>query len=193
MEQFLHILGIIGTIVFVAVLLLGFVASVVGLPGTVLIFVATLVYSACTGFDVIPWWLLLILAGMSAVAEIADNVISSAGAKRYGSTTRGMFAAMLGGLLGAVAGGFFVPAMAGIGLALGPVGSIALSLLAPIAGAFAGGFLGAWAYELRSGRPKDEAMRAGWGAFVGRAAGIVLKLGISGVMIALVLWRVFGG
>ncbi len=189
----MHILGIVGTVFFVIVLLLGFIASVLGLPGTVLILVASAVYSACTGFDVIPWGLLLVLLGLAVVAETADNVLQSIGSKRYGTSTRGMFAAVLGGLLGAVLGGFFAPLLGAIGLPLGPAGGVALSLLAPIAGAFAGGFLGAWAYELRAGRPKEEALRAGWGALIGRTLGIVLKLGISGVMIALVLWRVFGG
>lgn len=187
----LGVLIIIGKVIFVVVLLLGLLASVLGLPGTVLILLASFVYSACTHFQVIPWWMLAILLGLTVIAESGDNVLSAMAARKYGSSTRGMFAAVAGGLGGAVAGGVFVPALGLIGIPLGPVVAALLSLLAPIAGAFAGGFGAAYAYELRAGKPSDEALRAGWGAFFGRALGICLKLALSGVMIALVLWQAF--
>jgi len=187
----LHVLAIIGNVIFVLVLLLGFVAAVLGLPGTVLILLASFVYSACTHFQVIHWWLLLTLLGLTVVGEAGDNLLSAMGARKYGTSTRGMFVAVAGGLAGAVVGGLFVPFLGLVGLSLGPVGGVLLSLLAPIAGAFAGGFGAAYLHELRAGKPRREALRAGWGAFFGRALGVCLKLAIAGVMVALVLWQAF--
>jgi uncharacterized protein YqgC (DUF456 family) len=55
--------------------------------------------------------------------------------------------------------------------------------LGPIAGGFIGAFAAVVAYELYSRKSLNEALRAGWGSFIGRAAGIVLKLVISIAMI----------
>jgi hypothetical protein len=167
------------------------VAVLVGLPGTILIFAASVVYSACTGFEALPWWMLLILLALTVVAEVADNVLSAAGAKRYGTSTKGTFAAMAGGILGAILGGSVSPLLGGIGLMGGPVGGVVLALVGPIVGSFVGGFGAAWIYEVRAGREADEATRAGWGAVLGRTLGILLKCAVAGVMLALVLLRVF--
>lgn len=187
----LHALAVIGTVVFVIVLLLGFLAVLVGLPGTILIFVASLVYSACTGFEAIPWWMLLILLALTVTAEVADNALSAIGAKRYGTSTRGMFAAMAGGVLGALLGGSSSPLLGVIGLTGGPVGSVILALVGPVGGAFVGGFAGAWLYELIAGRRQEDAVRAGWGAIVGRTLGTLLKCAIAGIMLAIILLCVF--
>ncbi|MGD8240400.1 MAG: DUF456 domain-containing protein [Armatimonadota bacterium] len=187
----LAVLVVIGKVVFVIVLLLGFLAVLVGLPGTILIFIASVVYSACTGFEAIPWWMLLILLALTVTAEVADNLLSGIGAKRYGTSTRGTWAAMAGGLLGAILGGSASPLLGTVGLMGGPVGGVTLALVGPIVGSFVGGFTGAMIYESRVGRESDDAVRAGWGAVVGRTLGILLKCAIAGIMLALVLLRVF--
>lgn len=187
----LEVLIIIGKVVFVIALLVGFLASVLGLPGTVVILLASFVYSACTHFQAIPWWVLVTLLVLTVVAETGDNVLSAMGARKYGTSRRGMFVAVLGGLAGAVLGGLFVPLLGVMGLSLGPVFAFVLSLMAPVAGAFGGGVLAAYLHELRSGKPSDEALRAGWGAFFGRALGICLKLALAAVMVALAVWQAF--
>ncbi len=187
----LHVLAVIGTVIFVIVLLLGFLAVLVGLPGTILILVASVVYSACTGFEMIPWWMLLILLGLTVTAEVADSILSAIGAKRYGTSTKGQLTAIAGGVIGAIIGGSASPLLGAIGLAGGPVASVALVLGGPIVGSFLGGFGGAWLYEVWAGRGSDDAVRAGWGAIVGRTIGVLLKCAIAGVMLALVLTRIF--
>ena len=55
--------------------------------------------------------------------------------------------------------------------------------LGPVAGGFAGAFLIVVAYERTHGKDWHSALAAGWGTFVGRMAGIVLKLVIAVAMI----------
>ena len=58
-----------------------------------------------------------------------------------------------------------------------------LGLLAfPPFGLIAGAFLGAIVGELWAGKQTHEALRAGWGVFIGVLAGMVLKLIASGIM-----------
>jgi uncharacterized protein YqgC (DUF456 family) len=65
-----------------------------------------------------------------------------------------------------------------LALAFGPLG--------PVAGGFIGAFAVVVAYELYGGKNMRGALEAGWGTFVGRMAGIVLKLVISIAMITAV-------
>ena len=49
----------------------------------------------------------------------------------------------------------------------GPL-AIVFGPLGPVVGAFVGAFLAAIAYELYTGKKGSEALRAGWGTFLGR-------------------------
>lgn len=180
MEVVLAILGYVGIAVFVAALLTGALMALLGLPGTVLIWLTAVVYSAATGWT-LPLWLLGVLLGMSLFAEISDNVISALGVKRFGGSTRGMVWALVGGISGALV----------VGLALGPVVPVVGPVIAPIAGGLAGGFTGGYLYERRQGLSVQEARRAGVGAMLGRVAGVMLKSVLAAIMVAVVLINAF--
>ena len=171
---------VLGAVVFVAVLFLGALLTLLGIPGTLLIFLDALVYSACTAWS-IPPWLLGVLLGLSLFAEVADNVLGAAGVKRYGGSAKGMMWAFVGGLLGAFVLG------AALGPLLGPVGAVA----APLLGGIGGGFAGGYAYERRQGKSAEEARRAGWGAVVGRVTGALLKVVLAAIMIVITLSAAF--
>ena len=66
---------------------------------------------------------------------------------------------------------------------IGGPASIVFGPLGPIAGGFIGAFVAVVAYELYKQKNMSEALRAGWGSFIGRMAGIVLKVVISVAMI----------
>lgn len=51
-------------------------------------------------------------------------------------------------------------------------------------GAFAGAFAGAIIVELSQGKKMDEALKSGWGAFIGRVAGTISKGAVGIAMIA---------
>jgi len=177
-----------GIALAILVMLAGVLACLVGMPGSVAVLVVSFVLSATTHWQRPPWWVVLLFLALTAVAETGDNLLSAWGTKRYGGSTKGALWALIGGLVGALSLGWLGPPIGGIG---GPLGSLAGAVLAPIAGGFAGGLLGGYWYELRQGRPKDEARRAGWGAFVGRAAGSLLKAFIAGAMAAVTIWMLF--
>ena len=180
MELLLACLGYVGIAVFVAALLAGALMALLGLPGTVFIWLSAVVYSAATGWK-LPWWLLGVLLGMSLLAEISDNVISALGVKKYGGSTKGMAWALAGGIAGALV----------LGLTLGPVVPVIGPVVASIIGGLLGGFAGGYWYERRQGRSEEEARRAGMGAMLGRVAGVMLKSVLAAIMVAVVLIHAF--
>ena len=184
MAALLSVLAYIGIVVFVLVLILGVLATLLGLPGTVLILVDSFVYSAIHGFAKPPWWLLVILLGISVVAETSDGLLSMLSVKKFGGGTKTSLWALGGGVAGAIIGGLLSPLF---GL-LGPLGVI----LPPIAGALLGGYFAGYYCELRQGKSPPDARRAGWGAVVGRLAAGLMKALLGSVMIALTLWSIFG-
>ncbi len=191
MAVVLTILSYLGIVLFVAVLFVGVLATLVGLPGTVLILADVVVFSAVHGFDKPPWWLLAILVVISVVAETADNIFSALGTKAGGGSTRTSLWALIGGVAGAILGANLSPALGLLGLTGGVAGVIFGVLLPPLLLATAGGFLAAYVYELRTGREPPEARKAGWGALAGRLAGVLSKTVLASVMVALILTSVF--
>ena len=185
MAVLLTILAYVGIVVFIVVMLVGVLATLVGLPGTVLILLDALIYSAIHSFAKPPWWMLLILVGVSVVAETSDNILSMAGVKKFGGSGKTSLWALGGGVAGAIIGGsLLAPLLAG----LGPLGI----LLPPIACALVGGYLAAYWYELRQGKSRADARQSGWGALLWRLAGGLTKAVLASVMVALILWSVFG-
>ncbi len=191
MATVLTILTSLGVALFVIVLFIGVLATLVGLPGTVLILVDAVIFSACHGFARPPWWLLLILLVMSVVAELLDNVLSALGVKATGGTTRTSLWALAGGVAGAILGANVSPILGVLGLAGGVAGVVFGSLLPPILLALIGGFAAAYFYELRTGQTPEQARKAGFGALSGRLAGVLSKAVLASIMVAIILSSVF--
>ncbi|MFQ6097255.1 MAG: DUF456 domain-containing protein [Armatimonadota bacterium] len=186
----LEVLQIAGVVAFVIVLLVGLLAIFLGLPGTVVIFADALVFAAVTRFEKIPWWMLLILASMAATAELADNVLGVAAARKYGASTRSSLITVAGAVVGGVIVSSIFAAAATV--MIPGVGTLVGSLLGGIVGAFGGAYAAAYLHELYAEKkPRAEAMRAAWGAMVGRLLGIVLKVVLAIGMIVLIVWRIW--
>lgn len=173
-------LAVVGLIVFVAVLLLGAFLTLVGVPGTFLILLDAVIYSALTGWERIPWGMLLVLAAIAVIAEVSDNIISAVGVRKHGGSSKGMVWALLAGLVGALV----------LGVAASPLGLIG-GVVGPLVGGLLGGYLGGYYYERAQGRTSEEARKAGMGAVWGRLAGTLLKTILAGVMVAICLIQVF--
>jgi uncharacterized protein len=174
------LLAAVGTIVFVLVLFAGAFLTLLGIPGSFLILLDAVVYSALTGWQRLPWGLLVVLAAIAVVAEISDNLISAAGVRKSGGSHKGMVWALLAGLAGALI----------LGVALSPLGIIG-GVIGPLVGGVLGGFVGGYGYERAQGRSIEEARKAGMGAVWGRVAGTMLKTVLAGVMVAMCLVQVF--
>ena len=144
----------------------GLVAVLVGLPGTWLMLAGTALF-AWWGWDegVIGGWTLLVLLVLALVGELVEFVAGMAGAERAGGGWRGSLGALLGGVVGALAG------------CLVPV-----PVLGVLLGSCVGAGAGAWLLERRAGKTADTSRRIGWGAGVGRLWGTLVKLGLGVVI-----------
>ena len=150
------------TLLIMAIGLVGTVLPVI--PGILLIYAGYLLYGFATGWEAYG---LIVIVGWSVVTALVlllDVFAGAIGARKYGATRFGTWGSLIGGVIGALAAGF-------PGLILGP-------------------FVGATAGELLRGRSHREALRSGWGTFLGFMAGSVIKIAIGVVMIGTFIWWV---
>jgi uncharacterized protein len=161
---------IIGLSLALLVMLFGLVGSVVpALPGTPVVLLAAIVHRLYFGAASANNWVLAGLVALTGLSFLFDYLASMFGAKKLGATRKGVFGAVIGGLVGLF---FGFP-----GIILGP-------------------FLGALLLEMAGGRELKPAARAGLGALLGLLAGAVGKIAICIAMIGLftvnVIWRSAG-
>jgi hypothetical protein len=149
----------------IVLVVIGSLLQLVGLAGCLLPwlagppfnFLGLIFLCLAKGWDTFSPAFLIVMAALTLLTMILDYVLPIAGARKYGSTKRGFWAAFLGMVIGVL----FLP----------PFGMII------------GAFIGAVVGELSAGKKNVEAMRAGWGVFLGVFVSVVLKLVVSGIMI----------
>ncbi|MBA4396517.1 MAG: hypothetical protein C0394_03920 [Syntrophus sp. (in: bacteria)] len=162
-----------GLTVFILVLFLGIFLSTLGLPGTVLIVLDVMAYALATGFAEIGLKVILILVAMAIVAELFDFGLDLFGAVRFGMSGRGIGAALICSLAGAI---MLTPFFLGLGT---------------LVGIFLGGGAAVIVMETLRRRKLKPAFRAGIGAMLGRIAGITVKGGMSVAMAAFTLLQIY--
>lgn len=189
MPWWLQVLHWLGATVYVAGMTLGVVAAFLGLPGNLLVVLCGLIYSAAHGWDRPPIWLVLALIPAAVFAELVDNILSMMGVRRYGGSSRTMWWAVAGGLVGAFLLGWLSGLTGIVGLVGGIAGFVVGAIVPPLAGGLVGGYLGGYWYERRQGRRPEEARRAGWGALLGRLAGGAVKGSLAlGILVVLLVY-----
>ena len=158
----------IGIIVGAALVLLGIAGSVLPiLPGPPLTFVGLFLLALLRHFSPpLTSTVVIVMAGITVAVTVADQVIPLVGAKKYGASKWGIF----GSVAGMIAGAFF-------------------SALGVILGAFIGAVLVEWI----ASRSSKQALRAGWGIFIGSLLGGILKLAVSGIMAYYFVLALFRG
>jgi uncharacterized protein YqgC (DUF456 family) len=153
------------TLLAMLVGLIGIVLPIV--PGTVVIFVAALVYALVEGFQTVGWPTLLVLGLLTLVATTADIWASSVGAKVGGASGWSVVAGLLGGLVGFV---FFT-----------------------LPGAIIGAILGVLLTEIVRVGDWRKAFKAGGGWVLGWVLATVVQLVIGLIMVAIFVWQVLQG
>ena len=156
-----------GLTIFILVMLIGFFSILLGLPGTLVILFDVLVYAIVTGFDKIGFGILLALVAFSALAESLEFLFGITWARRYGTSKRGVAASVVGGIIGAV---LLTPVFLGLGALIG---------------SFIGAILGAFTVEILTQQELKPAARAGFGALMGRLAGLFAK-GLCGLAMVII-------
>lgn len=136
-------------------MLIGIIGCIVpGIPATPVAYIGLWIAQATNRVD-FSWQFLLIWGIVTIVVTILDYVVPAWGTKRFGGTRWGVWGSTIGVF---------------VGLFFGAAGVI----LGPLVGAILG--------ELLGGKQVREALKAGWGSFVGLLCGTILKLICCGLM-----------
>ena len=161
----------LGVVVLLACALLGLVLIPLGLPGLWVIVGGILAYGWLTDFRTVGLWTIGLALGLAFLGEAIEWWVGFRYAKRYGGSRRAGWGALLGGIVGAIVG-------------------VPVPLIGSVIGAFLGSFVGAVALEYLGSRHAPTAVRAGWGAVLGRAAAAALKTGVGLVIIVIGVFAV---
>lgn len=149
--------------------LAGLVLIPFGLPGLWVIVLGILGYGWLTEFRTLSAGLIALAVGLAALGEVVEAWIGFRFAQHYGGSSRAGWGALLGGLVGALVG-------------------VPIPLLGSVIGGFVGAFAGAALFEYSRARRSEGAVRAGWGAVLGRAAAAAVKMAVG---VALVVGALF--
>ncbi len=156
----------LGIVVLLVCALAGLVFIPLGLPGLWVIVGGILAYGWLTDFRTVGVWTIAIALGLAFLGEAIEWWLGFHFAKRYGGSKSAGWGALLGGIAGAIVG-------------------VPVPIIGSVIGAFVGSFVGAVAFEYLRSRHGPTAVRAGWGAVVGRAAAAAVKTAL-GLAIAVV-------
>ena len=136
-------------------MLVGIIGCIIpGLPGVPIAYAGLWIAQATDRVD-FGWKMLLIWGIVTIVVSVLDYVVPAWGTKKFGGTKYGVWGSTIGVF---------------VGLFFGAIGVIA----GPLIGAILG--------ELIGGKEVKEALKAGWGSFVGLLCGTILKLVCCGLM-----------
>jgi uncharacterized protein len=153
---------------------LGLLLIPLGLPGLWVIVLGILSYGWLTNFQTLTAGLVALAVGLAVLGEAVEAWIGFRFAQRYGGSRRAGWGALAGGLIGAVVG-------------------VPVPIIGSVIGGFVGAFAGAAAFEYTRARASQGAVRAGWGAVLGRAAAVALKMGLAVVMMSGAVWLAVRG
>ncbi len=161
-------------LLLIAAGLTGLVLIPFGLPGLWVIVLGILGYGWLTDFQTLSAGFLALVIGLAALGELAEAWIGFRFAQRYGGSSRAGWGALIGGLVGAVVG-------------------VPVPLVGSVIGGFVGAFAGAALFEYSRARRSDGAVRAGWGAVLGRAAAAAVKMAVGVALVAGTLFLALRG
>jgi len=130
----------------------------------------------------VSWKTVTVLCGLAVLGEVIEFGASAAGAAKQGASKRGIALSMVGAIVGSVLG-----LTAGAPIPLPIVAPFVMALMGGAAGAFFGAYIG----ESWKGRPEEQRVAVGRGAFTGRIWGTVAKLAVGAVMLVILTWDAF--
>ena len=164
--------GDVVTIVLIVVGLLFALAGIIGcllpvIPGPALSFLSLMLLSYAREWEAFSPTFLVVMGILTIFVSILDYAVPAGGAKKFGASKWGVTGSVVGMLIGTL---FFPPW-----------------------GLFIGAFLGAFTGEIIARKGGKEALRAGWGVFIGIMIGTGLKLAFTGIVLFFYLREVIMG
>jgi uncharacterized protein len=162
----------IATLLLLLCSLAGLALVPLGLPGLWVMVLGVLGYGWLTHFRTVGVTTIVVVVGLAFLGEILEGWVGFGLARRYGGSHRAGWGALIGGLAGAVVG-------------------VPVPIIGSVIGAFAGSFIGAAAFEYSWSGATGTAVRAGWGAVLGRAAAAAAKIALGVVIAVLAAFAAF--
>ncbi|MCX7635725.1 MAG: DUF456 family protein [Syntrophales bacterium] len=163
----------IGPTILIIVLFTSLLAVVLGLPGTVIIFLAAFAYAVPTYFQTLGWKVLVTLFFLSVIAEGIEFLVGMTAAMKIELSLKGMAVAVAGALAGVA---LLSPLLFGLGTLLG---------------GFLGSLTGLLFWEALRWKRVKPVFRPGFRAVAGRIAGTLLKGCLAMAMIAITLVNIY--
>ncbi len=154
------------TALVIVCLVAGLLLVPFGLPGLWLMVLGVIGYGWLTGFHSVGAGIIALVVGLACIGEIVEWWLGFRFTIKYGGSRRAGWGALIGGIVGAIVG-------------------VPVPVIGSVIGAFFGSFAGAALFEYTRERHAGVAVRAGWGAMLGRAAAAGAKIAL-GLVIAVV-------
>ena len=145
---------------------IGLVLVPLGLPGLWVMVIGVIGYGWLTDFRTVGAATIAVVLALAFLGEIIEMWVGFRLTKRYGGSNRAGWGALIGGIIGAVIG-------------------VPVPIIGSVIGAFVGSFAGAMLFEYTLSATTSTAVRAGWGAVLGRAAAAAVKIAL-GLVIAVI-------
>jgi uncharacterized protein len=146
--------------------LVGLALIPLGLPGLWVIVLGVLAFGWLTDFRTLGVGLIVTILVLALLGEAVEAYVGFRFAQRYGGSRRAGWGALVGGLIGAIVG-------------------VPVPVIGSVIGGFVGAFLGAALFEYSKARHSEGAVRAGWGAMLGRAVAAGVKMGVGVVIVVM--------
>lgn len=147
--------------IMAAVLVIGIILTLIGLPGNFLILAAAVVYGWQEDFLHLTYTSLLILAGAWIGGELIEFFAGIKGAKKERASWWATIAACVGSIMGAIAGTGFMP------------------IIGTVIGALLGGFIASYYVEYIYTKDKAKAGKVAKGVVKGQLLGILIKFAVA--------------
>lgn len=126
----MSVLATAGLTIFTLLMFIGLMSIASGLPGTLIILGAALIYAVVTGFGTVGLKVLAALAALAIVSEFLDVLFIMKGSRGSGFSKAGAVSSIVGGLAGAAV---LTPVLMGLGAFMGVlIGGIGANLLVDI-------------------------------------------------------------
>jgi uncharacterized protein len=154
-----------GILLLVIAGLAGLVLIPFGLPGLWVIVLGVVGYGWLTDFQTMSATFMGLIIALAVLGEVFESWVGFRFAQRYGGSSRAGWGALVGGLIGAIVG-------------------VPIPVIGSVIGGFVGAFLGAAVFEYSRARRTEGAVKAGWGAVLGRAAAAGVKMALGVAMVA---------
>jgi len=152
----------------------GLILVPLGLPGLWVMVGGVVCYAWLTGFQAVGAATIGVALALAVVGEVLETWLGFGLARRYGGSRRAGWGALAGGIVGAL---FGVP----------------VPIVGSVIGAFVGAFTGAALFEYSWSGTTAVAVRAGWGAVLGRAAAAATKIALGVVIVVVTTFAALRG